>query len=346
MLGMADAYWTNLLTVDYAAPAAIAYIQVTKVWLLSRANLLALNFAAENAPLHKLPRWCPNYYQTTTTISLATWFFDVKYHAGFRQWADIKHSPNYRRGIGTSPRDGTPTVEDFLSCFIADSALFTLDVFGFRVERIAMSIPSDWNTEWLEDTSSTADLEQFLAWEAQCFLLSQRTCKSPNEVVERHWRTLIANKIRELGKSWKCDIDFSSHYEAILGLRREVGQSNQKISNNKCSVELQKRRDRVGDIMHSIQFERFLNSVTDACDGRSFFSTESGRIGLGPLDTKPEDIVCIFYNGCTPFIVRTIGIDGIGNEYQFLGESYVDGLMYGEAFELGASNTDTMFNLH
>jgi len=230
MLGMADAYWTNLLTVDYAAPAAIAYIQVTKVWLLSRANLLALNFAAENAPLHKLPRWCPNYYQTTTTISLATWFFDVKYHAGFRQWADVKHSPNYRRGIGTSPRDGTPTVEDFLFCFIADSALFTLDVFGFRVERIAMSIPSDWNTEWLEDTSSTADLEQFLAWEAQCFLLSQRTCKSPNEVVERHWRTLIANKIREPGKCRKCDIDYSSHYEAILGLRKEVGRSDQRLA--------------------------------------------------------------------------------------------------------------------
>jgi hypothetical protein len=349
MLGMTDAFWANFLTIDYAAPAAIAYIQVTKVWLLSRANLLALNFAAENAPLHQLPRWCPNYYQTTTTNSLATSFFEVKYHAGFRQWADVEHPPSYRQGIGMSlcdESDDIPTVEEFQSCFIADAALFTLDVFGFRVERIATSIPSDWNTEWLENTSSTADLEQFLAWEAQCFLLSQRTCKPPNEALERHWRTLMANKIREPGKSWKCDIDYSSHYEAILGLRNEVEQSNQQISNNKCSVELQKRRETLGDIMSSIQFARFLNSVTDACHGRSFFSTKSGRIGLGPPDTQPGDFVCIFYNGCTPFIVRTIDIDGTGNEDQFLGESYVDGLMYGEAFKLVASNRGTMFNLH
>ena len=230
--------------------------------------------------------------------------------------------------------------------YIADSTCFTLDVFGFRVERIAESIPSDWNTEWLENTSSIVDLEHFLAWEAQCFLLSQRTCKSPNKVLECHWRTLIAKKIREPGKCRKCDIDYSSHYEAILGLRKEVGQSDQKIGNSKCALELQKRRDRLGDIMSSIQFARFLNSMTDACHGRSFFSTESGRIGLGPPDTMPEDIVCIFYNGCTPFIVRTKGIDGIGNEYQFLGESYVDGLTYGEAFELKASNRSTRFNLH
>ena len=209
-----------------------------------------------------------------------------------------------------------------------------------------MSIPSNWNAEWLENTSSIADLEQFLAWEALCFLLSQTTCKSPNEVLECHWRTLIANKIREPGKCRKCDIDYTSHYQAILGLRKEVGRSDQKTSNKKCSIELQKRRDRDGDIMSSIQFARFLNSVTDACHGRSFFSTESGRIGLGPPDTKPKDIVCIFYNGCTPFIVRDI--DGIGNEYQFLGESYVDGLMYGEAFELKESNRSnlTRFNLH
>ncbi|PMD20019.1 hypothetical protein NA56DRAFT_705262 [Hyaloscypha hepaticicola] len=318
MLGMADAYWVNLLTVDYTAlaAAAMAYSQ------------------------------CPNYYQTTSTNSLATSFFEVKYHAGFRQWADVEDPPDYRRDIGTSPRDDTPTFEELQSCFIADSTCFTLDVFGFRVERIAESIPSDWNTEWLENTSSIADLEQFLAWEAQCFLFSQRTCKSPNKVLECYWRTLIANKIREPGKCRKCDIDYSSHYEAILGLRKEVGRSDQNISNKKCSVELQKRRGRDGDIMSSIQFARFLNSVIDACHGRSFFSTKSGRIGLGPPDTKPEDIVCIFYNGCTPFIVRTIGNDGIGNKYQFLGKSYVDGLMYGEAFELEASNRSTRFNLH
>ena len=50
----------------------------------------------------------------------------------------------------------------------------------------------------------------------------------------------------------------------------------------------------------------------------------------------------MFYNSFTPFVLRA---DTDGIEYQFLGESYVDGLMYGEAFGLDASNESTMFTL-
>jgi hypothetical protein len=63
---------------------------------------------------------------------------------------------------------------------------------------------------------------------------------------------------------------------------------------------------------------------------RMFFITELGYVGIGPLSMKPGDHVCVLYGGCTPFVMRPM--DGASDEdYLFLGESFVNGLMKGEA---------------
>ncbi|EWG55352.1 hypothetical protein FVEG_17511 [Fusarium verticillioides 7600] len=65
---------------------------------------------------------------------------------------------------------------------------------------------------------------------------------------------------------------------------------------------------------------------------RIFFMTELGYVGIGPLSMKPGDHVCVLYGGSTPFVVRPV--DGAGDEdCLFLGESFVNGLMNGEALD-------------
>lgn len=75
---------------------------------------------------------------------------------------------------------------------------------------------------------------------------------------------------------------------------------------------------------------------------RRLFVTESGYIGLGPDDLKEGDLVYLFYGGQTPYIVRrypdsvvdpnaTIGDVLYGGQFKFIGESYVQGIMMGEA---------------
>ncbi|RBA14252.1 hypothetical protein FPRO05_03044 [Fusarium proliferatum] len=65
---------------------------------------------------------------------------------------------------------------------------------------------------------------------------------------------------------------------------------------------------------------------------RRFFITELGYVGTGPMSMKPGDHICVLYGGCTPFVVRPV--DGVGDEdYLFLGESFVNGLMNGEALD-------------
>lgn len=83
---------------------------------------------------------------------------------------------------------------------------------------------------------------------------------------------------------------------------------------------------------------RYANGLSRACSGRLFFVTSSGRFGLGPPLTKPGDIVAILYGGEVPFVLRSIG-DGI---YKFVGQCYVEGIMFGEALRAheAAGGTD------
>ncbi|KAK4446661.1 heterokaryon incompatibility protein 6 [Podospora aff. communis PSN243] len=67
---------------------------------------------------------------------------------------------------------------------------------------------------------------------------------------------------------------------------------------------------------------------------RKLFSTKKGYLGLGPSSTKIGDVVCVFRGASGPFVCRPAedeGVqDGVGG-FEVVGESYVHGIMHGEA---------------
>jgi hypothetical protein len=63
-------------------------------------------------------------------------------------------------------------------------------------------------------------------------------------------------------------------------------------------------------------------------EDKDLFVTEKGYIGLGHETCAADDIVCIFTGGEVPYIVRAAGGR---DDYTFLGECYVHGIMDGEA---------------
>ncbi|KAI8938742.1 hypothetical protein NX059_004609 [Plenodomus lindquistii] len=67
-----------------------------------------------------------------------------------------------------------------------------------------------------------------------------------------------------------------------------------------------------------------------ACHERKFFITAAGRMGLCPLGTRVGDGVVVLYGGSVLYVLRAAS-DG---EWRFVGECYVDGVMFGEAREL------------
>ncbi|KAK3321769.1 heterokaryon incompatibility protein-domain-containing protein [Apodospora peruviana] len=68
------------------------------------------------------------------------------------------------------------------------------------------------------------------------------------------------------------------------------------------------------------------------CFNRALIITARGYVGLAPLNTEVGDVVSIFHGSAVPSVLRRHGGGGV---YQFLGEIYVHGIMYGEAIGSG-----------
>ena len=62
---------------------------------------------------------------------------------------------------------------------------------------------------------------------------------------------------------------------------------------------------------------------------RRLFYSKKGYFGVGPAVMQPSDIVCVLFGAQVPFILRRKD-----SRYQLVGESYVHGIMYGEAIKM------------
>lgn len=66
--------------------------------------------------------------------------------------------------------------------------------------------------------------------------------------------------------------------------------------------------------------------------GSSIFATKRGYIGTASPDVAVGDIVCVLYGGQVPYIMRLH--DNADRRHQFIGDCYVEGMMFGEGTEL------------
>jgi hypothetical protein len=74
--------------------------------------------------------------------------------------------------------------------------------------------------------------------------------------------------------------------------------------------------------------DRFQMQLDVSLAGRRIFITTDGHVGFAPHYVKEGDIICVLYGGDTPYVLRPLPN---GDDYFFLGECYVYGMMDGEA---------------
>jgi hypothetical protein len=84
-----------------------------------------------------------------------------------------------------------------------------------------------------------------------------------------------------------------------------------------------------GEMSNTADYETSVNQATHC---RSFVSTEGGRIGLVPDHARVGDLICVLHNVSTPLILRPRAYDE--KIHELIGESYVHGLMSGEALDM------------
>ncbi|KAK5651607.1 hypothetical protein OQA88_11880 [Cercophora sp. LCS_1] len=80
----------------------------------------------------------------------------------------------------------------------------------------------------------------------------------------------------------------------------------------------------------------FINSYSLRYGKRKLFITARGYLGLGPSSAKVGDSVCVFRGAGGPFVCMQDPVEGEEETPRFhiVGESYVHGLMHGEAIGL------------
>lgn len=61
----------------------------------------------------------------------------------------------------------------------------------------------------------------------------------------------------------------------------------------------------------------FVTVVGKSCS-RAYFSTPGGRVGLGPRNMAPGDLVCVVYGAKVPYILRS---RPASSRMEFIGDS-------------------------
>ncbi|KAG9239390.1 heterokaryon incompatibility protein-domain-containing protein [Amylocarpus encephaloides] len=73
-----------------------------------------------------------------------------------------------------------------------------------------------------------------------------------------------------------------------------------------------------------------LEHTLSAIQGRRFFVTEDGEMGMGPWGCDEGDLVVVPLGCSTPVVLREEG-GGRGRDVAFVGDAYVNGFMFGKA---------------
>ncbi|KAL9087043.1 MAG: hypothetical protein Q9165_006871 [Trypethelium subeluteriae] len=81
--------------------------------------------------------------------------------------------------------------------------------------------------------------------------------------------------------------------------------------------------------------------INQVCFGRRLAFTQGGFMGIVPAASKTSDTICVLWGGQTLYVIRAVA----DNQYRFLGECYMHGLMHGEAFAAKSETISQMIHL-
>ncbi|KAI0101907.1 HET domain-containing protein [Nemania sp. FL0031] len=200
-----------------------------------------------------------------------------------------------------------------------------LRLSGLRVSSVESIVPFDsfdneeayykktfrkhFDLHWprlLESALSIANFD-LLGWAAQ--FVSVTTAEpgwaTQHRVVNRNWDQTLQDGLAYL----HAFLLSSKHHRSLFSFKFGDG-----------ALELLKERAEGGDA------NEYANLAYHFCFNRSFFLTHDKKMGIGPSDMLANDTVVVLFGGGVPYIIRQ---EDYG--WTFVAESYVYGLMNGEA---------------
>ena len=190
--------------------------------------------------------------------------------------------------------------------------VFSMD--GFVVDKVLKVSDMPTQARWSEGA------EELLSLYSRAHSLAAEAAKDRDNTDENArwtnavWSTLVVGSLEMNTRASESDIaETARACWDFLEQQRQVPSYNSQLINEKADPATRAA-------------SRYIWASVTAFDHRLFFTTVSGYIGLGPKVMREDDVVVILSGGEWPFILRPCGA-----AYQFIGQSYVHGIMDGEA---------------
>lgn len=323
LLGLGTDYDRLALPPDYSPANTVAnvYARATARFILQGQGLLHLQFNINDVDAaFGLPSWCPDYSCDANKIKERYTAFVVGMHG---------KKPFNAGGNMGSPSSAS---QDDLFPKSREGNWRELHLRGWEIDEVdyvgvnAYMEPYVGNdiTERLANNARRAEQTRsnILTWEPKVQKrLATANPYAPKTADDIFWRTIMANA----NFAWISVPDSWKGYFDVWLDRIPVPPSAA------CLTQDEKEAKRL-----------YVKPYTDAAitrpHGRAFVITKKGYLGLAPRKTRVGDVVSVLRGGDVPFILRRRVRSGQKEEeetWEFVGESFVLGLMEGQGIGLG-----------
>ena len=170
-------------------------------------------------------------------------------------------------------------------------------------------------------------------WAAAFQIIKDLTSYPTDETVwDAFWQTIVAGK--DGAANAKAPQDYSEVLSLIVD---EINGKELHMQGQPYSPRRQKGFYTVKTLTTRKPGKTF-NDLVRACKAamgwRRFAITRKGHFCLVPRGTKVNDMIAVFERGHVPFVVRSKFKDQDHEEFELIGETYVHGIMKGEALQM------------
>jgi hypothetical protein len=293
------------ISVDYDLPTAEVYIN-TALYLAKSSGTLEFLGAAGSMPRpqkNKLPSWVPDWSFPLVKYPLMglARFINNSYNACTNEWKVCELSnPGNKLSVRGALFDYVWDVGEALQG-LSDIERVNNQHLIFRAWRLMIQDNLELNHKY-------------------------------DEVCNSFWKTITGDRRYDGSKIGSEDLEFYKTWWEFT-IQRDSDDIDPGATPDEEAEELER----------SLELVSYL--TLDFCSGRKFFITRGGYMGMGPFGMEREDMVYLVEGATVPLILRGdervfIG-DGLQfpfqaqskDQFQFIGDAYVHGIMDGEGFD-------------
>ena len=286
----------SALHVNYSEPVCTTYTRFAR-YIIEHGDTPRLLYDASR-----------NFHSMNSTTGLPSWVPDWQtsrsfYSLGHVSWRD---GGFYQAGGSWNERMITPSVSNNGSVLrVSGMIIDMIKETGSSSEALTQLVPEKW--DYQHQLYLEAKKIQEFARLTRMHMAEYVTGESIETVI---WKTVVGN---ELGS------DYTDHLRAVLAMEIRHLLENNDPQQHMNSIRNDTSQATVwGDIMWFLGWRRFA-------------LTEKGYIGLVHQDVKANDRLCLIPGAGVPFVLRPSMNSSVSDQYVLIGETYIHGIMSGEA---------------